>query len=262
MLGPLSAVTTDDIEAFRDARRAEGLSAVTVNHDLKLLRKLFNWGVRKGCLERMPFKIGTEPAITLEKETPRAVRFQLEDDEARLLNAAKPHFRGVIIAMLDTGCRPGEILSLQWRDVNLERREMTIEAVKAKTRTTRIIPIASRFLAVLEMRRLDPAGQPLGPDTFVFGDALGRRIKSVREAWRNARDKADLGDLRLADLRHEAGSHFDEAGMPINYVRTLTGHANLSATSRYLHINRRGLHLAMRRYEETRQTEDSVAQRA
>lgn len=38
----LNAVTTDDIEAFRDARKAEGLSPVTVNHDLKLLRKMFN----------------------------------------------------------------------------------------------------------------------------------------------------------------------------------------------------------------------------
>ena len=56
----LTAITTDDIEAFRDSRKAAGLSAVTVNHDLKLLRKMLNWGIRKGYLERSPFKIGTE----------------------------------------------------------------------------------------------------------------------------------------------------------------------------------------------------------
>ena len=41
----LGAITTDDVEAFRDARKAAGLSPVTVNHDLKLLRKMFNWGL-------------------------------------------------------------------------------------------------------------------------------------------------------------------------------------------------------------------------
>ena len=44
----LSCITTNDIEVFRAARKAEGLSSVTVNHDLKLLRKMFNWGIRKG----------------------------------------------------------------------------------------------------------------------------------------------------------------------------------------------------------------------
>jgi len=83
----------------------------------------------------------------------------------------------------------------------------------------------------------------------VLGDPIGRHIKSVREAWNNAVKKANLGDLQLRDLRHEAGSRFDEAGMPINYVSNMLGHSNLSTTSRYLNINRRGLHLAMRNFE-------------
>ena len=122
----LCAITTDDIEAFRDARKAQGLSPVTVNHDIKLLRKMFNWGIRKGYMERTPFKIGTEPAVFLEKEVPRSKRLEDDAAEQRLLNAAKPHLRAVIIALLDTACRPGEILSLQWRDLNLGRKELTV----------------------------------------------------------------------------------------------------------------------------------------
>jgi hypothetical protein len=104
---PLDQIRTGDIEAFQDARRAKGLSAYTVNDDLKLLRKMFNWGIRKGYLERTPFKIGTEPAIKLDKEIPRDRRFQAEDDEQRLLNAAEPHLRAVVVALLDTACRLG-----------------------------------------------------------------------------------------------------------------------------------------------------------
>jgi integrase len=63
--------------------------------------------------------------------------------------------------MLETCCRPGEILSLQRQDVHLETRELTIRAEKAKTRRARRLPISSRLLAVLEMRRLDPQGNPI-----------------------------------------------------------------------------------------------------
>jgi integrase len=179
---PLSSITADDIELFRAARKAEGLSAVTVNHDLKLLRKMFNWAIRKGYLKRTPFKAESVTVISLEREIPRHWRFNSDEDEQKLLDAANPHLRAVLIAMLDTAARPGEILSLQWKDVNLERRELVIRAEKSKTRTERMVPISTRLLGTLEMRKLDPAGEPFSPNAYVFGDAIGRRIKSVRTA--------------------------------------------------------------------------------
>jgi integrase len=188
----------------------------------------------------------------LEREIPRNKRLQDADAEQRLLDAANPHLRGVITAMLDTACRPGEILSLQWRDVSLDRRELTIRAEKEKTRRERIIPISTRLMAVLEMRRADPAGCEFPPDAYVFGDALGRRVRSVHGAWTNARKAANLGDFQLRDLRHEAASRFDEAGVPLVYVSSLLGHSNLSTTTRYLNIHRRGLHLAMQKLEDSR----------
>jgi integrase len=247
----LDQIRTGDIEAFRDARKADGISACTVNHDLKLLRKMFNWGIRRGYLERTPFKIGTEPAITLDREIPRDRRFQNDDDEQKLLDAVDPHLRAVIIALLDTACRLGEILSLQWRDVNLERRELTIQAMKAKTRTARIVPISTRLLSTLEMRKLDPAGREFEPNKYAFGNEIGEQVTSVRIAWETARATAGLPDLQLRDLRHEAGSRFDEAGVSTNYVSKILGHASLTTTTRYLNIQRRGLHLAMEKLEES-----------
>jgi len=63
--------------------------------------------------------------------------------------------------------------------------------------------------------------------------------------------QAARGEFQLRDLRHEAASRFDEAGVAIVYVSPLLGHTNLSTTSRYLNINRRGLHLAMQKLEES-----------
>ncbi len=188
-----------------------------------LLRKMFNWGIRKGYVERTPFKIGTEPAISLEREVPRNRRFEGDDDEARSLAAANGHLRAIITAILDTACRPGEILSLQWADVSLARREITIRAAKEKTRRERIVPISQRLMALLEMRKLDPAGQPWQPSAYLFGNAVGERVKPIRTAWENASEKAELKGLQLRDLRHEAASRFEEAGMPIIYVSEHTG---------------------------------------
>ena len=72
--------------------------------------------------------------------TPRNRRFESDDIEKKLIDAAGPHLRAVIIALLETACRPGEILSLQWKDVSLERNEIIVRAEKAKTRTARIVP--------------------------------------------------------------------------------------------------------------------------
>lgn len=246
---PVAAITAGDIEAYRHHRRGAGLSAVTSNHDLKLLRKMFAWGVRERLIPSTPFKVSTETVIKLDPETPRERRFRSDDDEEALLLAANPHLRAVIIAMLDTCCRPGELLSLQWRDVDLERRQLVVRPEKTKTRRGRLLPISSRLQSTLQMRRLGPDGKELPEDAFVFGDAVGNRTLSIRTAWENAREAAGLGDFHLADLRHEAASRFEEAGVPTTYVSKFLGHRNLTTTTRYLNTTVRGLRLAVEKLE-------------
>jgi integrase len=77
-------------------------------------------------------------------------------------------------------------------------------------------------------------------------------VKSVRTAWENACDRAGLTGLQLRDLRHEAGSRFEEAGVPVTLVSKILGHNNLTTTSRYLNIHLRGLHAAMDKLEAHR----------
>jgi integrase len=117
-----------------------------------------------------------------------------------------------------------------------------------------------RLRGLLEMRRHDPSGRPFGPEAFVFGNEVGERVKSVRNTWEKARSASGLDGLQLRDLRHEAGSRFDEAGVATNYVSKILGHTNLTTTSRYLNIHRRGLHLAMEKLEQHRAAQTAVAQ--
>jgi integrase len=249
---PVTEITTGDIEAYRHHRRTQRRSPVTINHDLKLLRKMFAWGIRERLLTATPFKVGSESVIRLDPESPREERLTSEEAERKLFDAANPHLRGVLTAMLETCCRPGEILSLQWQDVDLVTREITIRAENAKTRLARRLPISSRFLAVLEMRRLDPCGQPFPPDAFVFGNRIGERVRSIRTAWENAREAAGLEGFQVRDLRHEAASRFEEAGVLTTDVSKFLGHRNLSTTTRYLNTTSRRLRMALLRVEQAR----------
>jgi Phage integrase family. len=75
-------------------------------------------------------------------------------EERRLLAVAGPELQRLIIGALDSGCRRGELLSLQWRDVDLTtKKEIRIRAENAKTCKSRDIPISARLAAVLEMSR-------------------------------------------------------------------------------------------------------------
>ena len=179
------------------------------------------WGVRKGYLSAPWIMPGSD--LKREKIARRERRL-LPEEEATLLRVATPGLYRLIVAALETACRLGELLSLQWQDVDLKRAEITIHPVNAKSRKVRHIPIVARLRAVIEMASLDPTGHRFGPTAFVFGDMVGGRLKSPKKAWATAVLKAhghtptwvksDLSpasreaygaiDLKFHDLRHEA----------------------------------------------------------
>ncbi len=275
---PVEAITTDVLEAFFEQLRTHwrkmcgctrgkrnscdhpwtGAAGSTFNHYRQLLRLMFSWGHRKGHLSRDPLA-GAE--LPRQPEAKRSRRLSA-DEEAALLEAAKPNPRlyRVVVAALETGCRRGELLALQWRDVNLERKELRVRAENAKTSAERVVPITTRLAAVLELAQYDPKGKTLPAEAFVFGDALGGRIGEIKTAWRNACAAAGLEDLHFHDLRHEAGSRWLEGGMPIHHVKELLGHANIKTTDTYLNATRIGLQESMRKYEDFRKSCTGVAQ--
>lgn len=274
-------VVTDTIERFREVRRKQGTGVVGVNRHLGMLRALWNWALRTGYVEKSPFKRGTEAVVRLSQEPSRARRLQPEE-EAPLLAACNPHLRAIVEAALETGCRKGELLSLQWSQVEgmtlrgtqicwMPRAVLVLTAVKTKTKRDRRIPISSRLKGLLEMRRFDPAGNPHGLDAYVFGNAIGQRVGSIKRAWTAAvlrshgctpeytstanltpASRAAMAeiDLHLHDLRRECGSRWLEGGVPLHTVRDWLGHTNISQTSTYLAGTQQTQHDAMRLFEE------------
>lgn len=290
----VSDITTDTVERFREVRLRQGVSPAGVNRNLQSLRALFNWAVRAGYVESTPFTRHSLSVVRISKadEAPRARRLNADtDEERRLLDACGPHLRAVVECALETGMRRGEILSLQWhqiegltvepaREVDVPatvtwaaRAEIVLPWVKTKTKRDRRIPVSSRLRAVLELRRLAPDGEPHPHDAYVFGNEIGQRVRDVGRAWETAvlrahghppkfsktcnltpecRAALRAIDLHLHDLRREAGSRWLEGGVPIHVVRDWLGHTSIAQTSTYLAGTLRVQHDAMAAFEARR----------
>ena len=223
--------------------------------------------------------------MRLSREMPRSRRLNADtNEEAALLATCEPHLRAVVEAALETAMRRGEILSLQWTQVEglrvngpaltwAPRAELVLTSSKTKTRRERRIPISSRLRAILELRRFDPAGEPVPMSGFVFGNEIGQRVQSTKRAWNTAVLKAhgrgvsytktmNLSpesrraiaeiDLHFHDLRREAGSRWLEGGVPLHTIRDWLGHTSIAQTSIYLAGTMKTQHDAMRQFEERR----------
>jgi integrase len=224
-------ITRPAVEQFRAVRLAAGRRAAGINRNLALLRACFNWAVLNGYVPETPFKVGNVAAIKLQREEKRTRRLQ-PGEEARLLAAVEHDaLNAIIMAALDTGMRRGELLSLQWWQVG---DALLLPATKTKAHADRRVPISTRLRGVLDARRNDPAGEPLPPAAYVFGDELGRRRRSLHTVWRSTRTRAGLTDLRFHDLRREAGSRWMDNGVSLATIQRWLGHANISQTSTYL----------------------------
>ena len=114
--------------------------------------------------------------------------------------------------------------------------------------------MSSDLRAVLEMRRTDPTGHPLPPDAYVFGNAVGDPLTSIKTAWRNTCRRAGITDLHFHDLRREFPCRLLESSADLHDVRDFLGHANITTTSRYLRSTPVRLAQALERMEAAAET--------
>lgn len=234
---PIDAITRADVETVRESRLPHGV--IGCNRLLARLRHLLNWAIAEGILEQSPFKRGgvTIVKLNIRAEHPRQRRLEPGEEEA-LLKHAGPHLRALIVAALSTGCRRGELLSLQWsqirRDEHGDARWIVLPAAKTKTNETRVIPIGPRLRAELAMRRHAADGNEHPPTAYVFGDECGGEVASSKTAWNATCRRAQIAGLRFHDLRREFACRLLESGAEQHDVRDFLGHANITTTSRYL----------------------------
>jgi integrase len=230
----LSDIQREDIERFVSKRMQDrDLSAGTRNRYLSILSALFREALIRNHVRENPCK-----GIPRGKEARYEPPFLDLTAQARLASVFEPPLRNAILLTLDTGLRLGELLRLDWRDIDLERKALTVRV--SKNKTPRTVPFTSRGLeGVLDQRRRRGDHPPRVPD-LVFRE-LSRPthrgesdfVPLFRKDWAAGRIKAWHPTLRWHDLRHVFATTAARAGVPLVDLARLLGHGSLVMVSRY-----------------------------
>ena len=127
-----------------------------------------------------------------------------------------------------TTMRAGEIARLRWSDLSQDRKSIIIRQRKhPKKKRDEKVPLVPAALKIIEKQT-----RKEGNDLIFWA-----KQNSIAHAFRRARDKAGLYDIRFHDLRHEGISRLFEAGLDSMVVRVFSGHRDVNMLARYTHMS-------------------------
>ncbi len=207
--------------SFRDKRLSDGVRAS--QYDLVLLRHAWNmarieWG----------WPIGDNPLTLIrmpKNNPPRERRLRLGEYEllkSKAQGSRASYLLPVIEMAIETAMRRGEILSLEWENIDWINKQALLPITK--NGCSRWVPLSNKVIAML---RQVPRSSHL---VFPVSDV------AFRQAWDRLRNRAQIKDLTFHDLRHEALSRKFEDGLSIPQVMSISGHKTASQLFRYIQI--------------------------
>ena len=224
---PLDRIGPEDVAAWFDAASRDRPGAA--NRAFEILRAMMfraeEWGLRAR---------DSNPCLGITKNPRNRIAGFLDADElarlGRALDAREAEWPEAVAAirlLALTGCRRSEVLNLRWRDIG----EDIITLPDSKT-GPRAVPLGEAARALIEAL---PGARD--PDTFLFPrHAQGRGPWILTNCWRTVCADANLGRLRLHDLRHTAASQAVMAGEGLPLVGRLLGHRRHRTTAGYAHL--------------------------
>jgi integrase/recombinase XerC len=242
---PLEKIAARDVDAlavrsYIAALRADGLAKASIGRHLSALRTFFAFLKREGGVDANPAKAIATPRK--EHALPRTLSVTEAGAvvEARGREGALgARDRALLELLYATGLRVSELVGLRLEDVDLSARQVR---TVGKGRKERIVPFGRPAGdAVKAWLRERTALRPAGKDAdFVFLNAHAGRLtdRSVRRILDRAMLGADVSRHASPHaLRHSFATHLLAAGADLRSIQELLGHASLSTTQRYTHLD-------------------------
>jgi integrase len=229
----LDAITHEQVQRLKLA--LVDRAPKTVNNVLTVLSTLLKKAVEWGELERLPCVIKVLP------NPKKTMGFHDFDQYERLLTVArKREGQAYLMTLLggEAGLRLGEIVALEWRDVDLGARRLSVERSDwlghvgvPKGGRSRQLPMTQRLTAALKASRHLRServlclsdGSPITRDRVIKAIRGAQRVSGIPQG--------------VHILRHTFCSHLAMKGAPARAIQELAGHADLSTTQRYMHLS-------------------------
>ncbi|MCG3734698.1 site-specific integrase, partial [Vibrio cincinnatiensis] len=242
---PLDEITAWDIQQWISERRKLGRAPATITYAVNRLRAAFNRAVEWEFIDshnlakvkvihqdntRVRYLSKEEEKVLLAALTSRDAR--LRESLASTAQAGRyvDYLEPLIVMAMNTGLRRGELLTLRWEHISLPNRYLTICSENAKSKKRRTVPLNDTVFHLLEAWRVQ---NPSADFVFVH---RGQPVSFFSYQWRNLLKEAKIEQFRFHDLRHHFASKLVMAGVDLNTVRELLGHADLKMTLRYAHL--------------------------
>ena len=228
----LHLLTPSVLASYRD-ERLKAVSSGSVRREMTVLLHCLktattDWGIP------LPFA-----SLSTIKRPPdsKGRNRRLKADELPALKSALEQCRNTLVRQvflfaLATGMRRGELLNLEWPNVDWEDRTALLPLTKnGEARLVPLSPAAIQVLIELQKVRQQQPNESL--DALVFPITAN----AFRLAWERLKRRAGVDDLRFHDLRHEAISRYFELGLSVPEVILISGHKDSRTLFRYTHLN-------------------------
>lgn len=234
----LADVTPALISECRDYLSQHGtprqpkITPATVNRYLAALSRVFSAAVKEwGWMDDSPMR-----RVRKLPEPIGRVRCLDSGERERLLRECKQsdneYLYPLVILALSTGARQGELLTLRWKDVDMQKRRITLHETKNGERRSLPLfgPALEAIQRMMKVRRIDT--ELLFPSRRHPDKPI-----SIRHPWIMALRRAEIHDFRFHDLRHSAASYLAMNGATLVEIAAVLGHKTLQMVKRYTHIS-------------------------
>ena len=196
---------------------------------------------------------GRNPCRTIVKYRKRKRERFLSEEEFRRLGRAldeaenrkgvSAHAIAAIRLLLLTGCRKSEILTLKWKEVDLEVRELNLSDSKTGSRS---VPLSLEAVEVLAgIPRVD------GSQYVIPGQISGQPMSNLWGPWKIICKRAGISGMRIHDCRHSFASRALALGESLPAIGKLLGHSQVETTARYAHLAQESVREAAARVSDS-----------
>ncbi len=256
----MSALTSSAVASWRD-RRLKEVSGATVNREIDVLSTVLNHARREwGIHVENPIPFIKRP----EKARARDRRFSPEEEAYLFValtggerqadgtfskGARNPWLLPLVRLAMETAMRRGELLALQWENVDLKRQ--TAHLPDTKNGDARTVPLSTRAVAILESlpvhesggdEEVQRTGAVFATTALALRKGFTRAVERAQEQYladcKKAKRKPVAGflvDVHFHDTRHEAASRLAEKLSNVLELSAVTGHRDLRMLKRYYH---------------------------
>lgn len=251
----LSRLTPEQVQRYMNTKLESGLSPRTIQYQHAVLRRALNQAVRWGKISRNVAQLVSPPKV----ERPEIRPLTPEQARALLGTIAESRDAALYSLALGLGLRQGELLGLQWGDVNFEAGTLTVRHTLQRYQHTyhldppktaksrRTIALPTTLLQLLRAHRTQQVEERLraGPEwkgdewDLIFatergeprsGFTLNHRLQCILAA-------AGLPRQRFHDLRHASATFMLAQGVDLRIVMEVLGHSQIATTANtYAHV--------------------------